>query len=53
MERITGMREKQPVMRPLVPVVFTYLGTTYAVMRPLDLVYHAPRRYIVARPRQA
>ena len=26
MERIMGMREKQPVMRPLVPVVFTYLG---------------------------
>jgi hypothetical protein len=52
MERITGMREKQPVMRPLIPVVFTYLGTTYAVMRPLDLVYGAPRRYIVARPRK-
>jgi len=51
MERIMGMREKQPVMRPLVPVVFTYLGTTYAVMRPLDLVHGAPRRYIVAKPR--
>ncbi len=51
-ERIMGMREKQPVMRPLVPVVFTYLGVTYIVMRPLDLVYEAPRRYIVARPRR-
>lgn len=53
MERIMGMREKQPVMRPLVPVVFTHLGTTYAVMRPLDLVHGAPRRYIVARPRRS
>lgn len=51
-ERIMGMREKQPVMRPLVPVVFTYLGTPYVVMRPLDLVYHAPRRYIVVKPRK-
>ncbi|HWM24836.1 MAG TPA: hypothetical protein VNP98_08425 [Chthoniobacterales bacterium] len=51
-ERIMGMREKQPVMRPLVPVVFTYLGVTYIVMRPLDLVHGAPRRYIVARPRK-
>jgi hypothetical protein len=51
MERIMGMREKRPVMRPLVPVVFTYLGTPYVVMRPLDLVYHAPRRYVVAKPR--
>ena len=51
-ERIMGMREKQPVMRPLVPVVFTHLGTIYAVMRPLDLVYGAPRRYIVVRPRK-
>lgn len=51
-ERITGMREKQPVMRPLVPVVFTYLGTSYVVMRPLDLVHGAPRRYIVVRPRK-
>ena len=50
-ERIMGMREKQPVMRPLVPVVFTYLGTIYVVMRPLDLVDGAPRRYIVVRPR--
>jgi hypothetical protein len=53
MERIMGMREKQPVMRPLVPVVFTYLGVTYIVMRPLDLVYEAPRRYIVVRPRKS
>lgn len=53
MERITGMREKQPVMRPLVPVIFTYLGTTYVVMRPLDLVHSAPRRYVVVRPRKA
>jgi hypothetical protein len=52
MERITGMREKQPVMRPLVPVVFTYLGTAYVVMRPLDLVHSAPRRYVVVRPRK-
>jgi hypothetical protein len=51
-ERIMGMREKLPVMRPLVPVVFTYLGTTYVVMRPLDLVEGAPRRYIVVRPRK-
>jgi len=50
-ERIMGMREKQPVMRPLVPVVFTYLGTPYVVMRPLDLVHSAPRRYIVVKPR--
>lgn len=53
MERIMGMREKLPVMRPLVPVVFTYLGTTYVVMRPLDLVHHAPRRYIVVKPRRS
>ena len=53
MERITGMREKQPVMRPLVPVVFAHLGITYIVMRPLDLVHGAPRRYIVVRPRRA
>lgn len=53
MERIMGMREKQPVMRPLVPVVFTYLGQTYAVMRPLDLVPGAPRRYVVVRPRKS
>lgn len=52
-ERIMGMREKQPVTRPLVPVVFTYLGITYVVMRPLDLVYEAPRRYIVVRPRRS
>lgn len=52
-ERIMGMREKLPVMRPLVPVVFTHLGITYVVMRPLDLVYHAPRRYIVVRPRKS
>jgi hypothetical protein len=52
-ERIMGMREKQPVTRPLVPVVFTYLGITYVVMRPLDLVYDAPRRYIVVRPRRS
>lgn len=52
-ERIMGMREKQPVMRPLVPVVFTHLGVTYVVMRPLDLVDGAPRRYIVARPRRS
>jgi hypothetical protein len=52
-ERIMGMREKQPVMRPLVPVVFSDLGITYVVMRPLDLVYHAPRQYIVVRPRRA
>jgi hypothetical protein len=50
-ERIMGMREKHPVSRPLVPVVFTYLGTPYIVMRPLDLVHGAPRRYVVARPR--
>ena len=49
-ERIMGTREKHPVSRPLVPVVFTHLGTSYIVMRPLDLVYGAPRRYIVARP---
>lgn len=53
MERIMGMREKQQVMRPLVPVVFTYLGTTYVVMRPLDLIHYAPRRYIVVRPRRS
>jgi hypothetical protein len=53
MERIMGMREKQPVMRPLVPVVFTYLGATYAVMRPLDLVHGAPRQYIVVKPRKS
>lgn|GEM_PF-4950791 len=52
-ERIMGMREKLPVMRPLVPVVFTYLGVTYVVMRPLDLVHGAPRRYVVARPRRS
>lgn len=52
-ERIMGMREKQPVMRPLVPVAFTHLGITYVVMRPLDLVHGAPRRYIVARPRRS
>ena len=52
-ERIMGMREKLPVMRPLVPVVFTHLGVTYVVMRPLDLVDHAPRRYIVVRPRKS
>lgn len=52
-ERIMGMREKQPVMRPLVPVVFTYLGISYIVMRPLDLVHGAPRRYIVVRPRRS
>jgi hypothetical protein len=52
-ERIMGMREKQPVMRPLVPVVFTHLGTTYVVMRPLDLVHGAPRRYIVVSPRRS
>jgi hypothetical protein len=50
-EPITGMHEKQPVMRPLVPVVFTHLGVSYIVMRPLDLIAHAPRRYIVAKPR--
>jgi hypothetical protein len=48
-EPITGMREKQPVMRPLVPVVFTHLGVSYIVMRPLDLTSYAPRRYIVAK----
>jgi hypothetical protein len=52
-ERIMGMRETQPVMRPLVPVVFTYLGRTYVVMRPLDLIHYAPRRYIVVRPRRS
>ena len=50
-ERLMGMREKHPVSRPLVPVVFTHLGVPYIVMRPLDLVHGAPRRYIVARPR--
>jgi hypothetical protein len=50
-EPITGMREKQPVMRPLMPVVFTHLGVSYIVMRPLDLTAFAPRRYIVAKPR--
>lgn len=53
MEPITGMREKRPVMRPLVPVVFTYQGMPYVVMRPLDLVAGAPRRYIVVRPRKS
>lgn len=52
-ERILGMREKRPVMRPLVPVVFTYLGVPYIVMRPLDLVHGAPRRYVVVRPRKS
>ena len=51
-ERIMGMREKRPVMRPLVPVVFTYLGVRYIVMRPLDLAFQAPRRYIAVRPRK-
>jgi len=51
-EPITGMREKQPVMRPLVPVVFTHLGVSYIVMRPLDLTSFAPRRYIVAKVRR-
>ncbi len=51
-EPIMGMREKRPVMRPLVPVVFTYLGVPYIVMRPLDLANEAPRRYIVVRPRK-
>lgn len=51
-EPITGMREKQPVMRPLVPVVFTYLGVSYLVMRPLDLTDHAPRQYIVVKVRK-
>jgi len=51
-EPITGMREKQPVMRPLVPVVFTHLGVSYIVMRPLDLTLYAPRRYIVAKVRR-
>jgi hypothetical protein len=50
-ERIMGMREKHPVSRPLVPVVFTHLGTPYIVMRPLDLVHGAPRRYVVVKPR--
>ena len=52
-ERIMGMREKHPVSRPLVPVVFTYLGVPYIVMRPLDLVHEAPRRYVVVKPRGA
>ena len=51
-ERIMGMREKRPVRRPLVPVVFTYLGIPYVVMRPLDLEERAPRRYIVVQPRR-
>jgi hypothetical protein len=50
-EPIVGMREERPVMRPLAPVVFTYLGSPYIVMRPLDLTFGAPRRYIVVRPR--
>lgn len=53
MEPIMGMREKRPEMRPLVPVVFTHLGVPYIVMRPLDLVDVAPRRYIVAKPRKS
>jgi hypothetical protein len=53
MERIMSVREKMPVRRPLVPVVFTYLGVPYIVMRPLDLVHGAPRRYIVVRPRKS
>ena len=51
-EPMMGMREKRPVMRPLVPVVFTYLGIPYIVMRPLDLANEAPRRYIVVRTRK-
>ena len=38
--------------RPLIPVVFTYLGTPYIVMRPLDLVAPAPRQYFVVKPRK-
>jgi len=52
-EPITGMREKRPEMRSLVPVVFTHLGVPYIVMRPLDLVDVAPRRYIVVKPRKS
>jgi hypothetical protein len=52
-ERIMSVREKMPVRRPLVPVVFTYLGVPYIVMRPLDLVHGAPRRYIVVKPRKS
>ena len=52
-ERIMSVREKMPVRRPLVPVVFTYLGVPYIVMRPLDLVHGAPRRYVVVKPRKS
>lgn len=52
-EAIMGMREKVPERRRLVPVVFTYLGVPYIVMRPLDLVDVAPRRYIVVKPRKS
>ncbi|HYJ03799.1 MAG TPA: hypothetical protein VEX43_01605 [Chthoniobacterales bacterium] len=52
MEPIMGMREKVPERRPLVPVVFTYLGVPYIVMRPLDLVDVAPRRYVLVKPRK-
>lgn len=53
MERIMSVREKMPVRRPLVPVVFTYQGVPYIVMRPLDLAHPAPRRYIVVKPRKS
>jgi hypothetical protein len=52
-EPVMSVREKMPVRRPLVPVVFTHLGVPYIVMRPLDLVYGAPRRYIVVKPRKS
>ena len=51
-EPIMGMREQRPAMRLLVPVVFTYLGVPYIVMRPLDLTTESPHRYIVVRPRK-